>query len=73
MGKKKKRKKRKSSSSDPIQCTACKECEGSMKEIAPNHHVSRYVCRLTNNEVPMKPFILIPKWCPKGYKNLFDY
>lgn len=33
---------------------------------------SKYVCRINGNEIPNKFTILIPKWCPKGYKNLYD-
>jgi len=72
MSRKRKDKKRKGADDDPIQCTDCPFCECQMKEIAKNHVCSHYVCSLTGNDVPQQFSTLIPKWCPKGYENLFD-
>lgn len=43
-----------------------------MKEVKKNRYKSHYVCSITHNEIPRKFTVLIPKWCPKGYKNIFD-
>ena len=77
MGKKKRKNKKEHNNikfdSTPVSCSQCKYSRSYMKRIAPNHLVGHMMCKKCNNQIPMNnPLILIPKWCPCGYKNLFD-
>lgn len=56
----------------PVSCYQCEHVRCYMKKVGKHHFRSQYVCTMTNNELPSKFTILIPKWCPKGYKNLFE-
>lgn len=56
----------------PVNCHQCDHSRCYMREIGKNRFRSQYVCSITHNEIPSKLTILIPKWCPKGYKNLYD-
>ena len=56
----------------PISCYKCEHMKCYMKEVGKHHYKSQYVCGINNNELPSKLTILIPKWCPEGYENLFN-
>lgn len=76
MGRKKKKNKKEKGKikfdPTPVCCSQCEYSESYMKKMSENHYVGHLMCKKCNNQIPMKPFVLIPKWCPMGYINLFD-
>jgi hypothetical protein len=77
MGKKKKKKLKGSIKFDPtpVTCRQCKYHRVYMRKVKSkkikNWFISQYVCTLCNNDIPEGVTDLIPKWCPKGYKNIY--
>lgn len=58
-------------SDDPVSCKQCDFHHAYMKKIGHNHFQSQYVCTKRNNNMIPKG-VLIPKWCPEGYEDLFS-
>ena len=65
---------KKKNNQSPLSCYQCDFSRCYMRKTDKNkeRYKSKYDCRINGNEIPNKFTILIPKWCPKGYKNLYD-
>jgi hypothetical protein len=67
-----KKKFKREDSKEPISCRECEFNTCDMRQMGKNSFKSQYICKLAHKPLSSNPMILIPEWCPKGYKNIYN-